>query len=182
MFAKKVIGILSLTLFVLPFFSVANARTISRCTGDSTTVSSLLLQAREDVIQLRNDAEELQSFNWSKMSWESHAMKLDQIRDEVNSLGVLVTKLNDQKTKASPRERQVIDRVTPMLKELASKVQVAIDGVKNNPEHVQTFGYRDDYSAIAEISSKLAAQISDLVQYDQLNAKLEKLARRLEIS
>jgi len=80
MFAKKVIGILGLTLFVLPFFSVANARTISHRTGDSTAVSNLLLQARKDAMQLRNDAEELQSFNWSKMSWESHAMKLDQIR------------------------------------------------------------------------------------------------------
>jgi hypothetical protein len=182
MFARKVIPILGLTLFVLPFVSLANGRPISQDAGSSAAVSDLLLQARNDAMQLQKDAEELRSFNWEKMTWESHAMKLDQIRDEVNSLGLLVTMLNEQRTKASPQDQQVIDRVTPMLKELAAKVQVAIEDLKNNPEHVQTFSYRDDYSAIAEISSKLAVQISDVVQYDQTNAKLEKLARRLEIS
>ncbi|PYU19927.1 MAG: hypothetical protein DMG30_22825 [Acidobacteria bacterium] len=99
MFARKVIGLLGLTLFVLPFFSVASARAISHRTGDSTAVSNLLLQARKDAMQLRNDAEDLQSFNRSKMSWESHSMKLSQIRDDINSLGVLVTKLNQERTK-----------------------------------------------------------------------------------
>ena len=48
MFARKVIGLLGLTLFVLPFFSVASARAISHRTGDSTAVSNLLLQARKE--------------------------------------------------------------------------------------------------------------------------------------
>jgi hypothetical protein len=65
---------------------------------------------------------------------------------------------------AGGTRRGLAGRITPMLKELAAKVQVAIEDLKNNPEHAQTFSYRDDYSAIAEISSKLAAQISDVVQ------------------
>ena len=182
MFARKAISVLGLTLFVAPYFSMANARPISQHAGDSTSVSSLLLQARKDTMQLRKDAEELQSFNWSKMSWQSHADKLNQIRDDVNSLGTLVTKLNEEKTKASPGEQQVINHVTRMQNEVASKVQASIEDLRKNPERVETFGNRDDYAAIAEISSKMAAQISDVVQYDQTYAKLEKLARRLEIS
>jgi len=80
MFARKVIGILGLTLFVLPFVSLADGRPISQHAGSSAAVSNLLLQARNDAIQLLKDAEELRSFNWERMSWESHAMKLDQIR------------------------------------------------------------------------------------------------------
>jgi len=182
MFARKAISVLGLTLFVAPYFSLANARPISHPAGDSTPVFDLLMQARMDATQLRKDADELQAFNWTKMSRESHAMKLDQVRNDVNTLATVVTKLNEEKAKASPWEQQVIDRVTHMQSEVASKVQASIEDLKSNPKHVDTFGYRDSYNAIAEVSSNLAAQISDVVQYDQANAKLEKLARRLEIS
>ena len=43
--------------------------------GDSVEISTLLSEAKSEALQLRDDAESMQSFMRSKLSWQSYAGK-----------------------------------------------------------------------------------------------------------
>ena len=170
-------------LLAVALFFMAPTKGVAQSSGDSEEVSGLLAEAKTEAIQLERDAEEMKSFvlRSKKLSWESHAVKLTEIKQHVNSLGELVTKMNNAEAKASPWQQQSIDRVTPLLRDLAASVTSTINHLNDNQNRLHFPPYPAYAAANADYATDIAQLVSDYVAYGGAKHKSEDLAQKLEV-
>lgn len=143
-------------------------------------VSAILAEVKTEAIQLRRDADELKSFTHSTLTWQSHAVKVEEIKRHVNNAGKSFSKLDSTRAEASPSQQQAIDRINPLLKELASNVTSTIEHLNQKPQLLQTGPYVEYAAANYELASNLAELVSDYVEYGKSKARSEELATNLE--
>ena len=170
-----------LALLAAAFLSMMPAIGVAQSAKDSEEVSGFLAEAKTEAIQLKQDAEEMNSFVRSKTSWQTHAAKLDEIKQHVNKLGELVAKMDSAKATASLWQRQSINQVTPLLRDLAASVTATIKHLSDNQNRLQYPPYPDYAAATAEYASDLSQLISDYVAYGEAKHKTEDLERKLEV-
>ena len=77
------------SLAALALIFTVGSRTLPAQSPDSEAVSKLLVQAKSEAALMEYDAALLDSFTRSKVSWESHAGKLNEIAEHINALGKL---------------------------------------------------------------------------------------------
>lgn len=150
-------------------------------TKDSQDVSGFFSEAKAEAVQLQFDAEELNNFTRSKTSWETHASKLEEIKAHVNKVSALVTKMNAAKVDAAPWQQQAIERVNPMLTDLATTVSAAITHLSKNQDRLMHPPYPDYAAATAATATDMAEMISDYVDYGETKHHLDDLTRQLEV-
>ena len=148
--------------------------------SDSKEVSGFFSEAKAEAVQLQFDAEELNNFARSKTSWETHAAKLTEIKGHVNNVSGLVTKMNAAKSEAAPWQQQAIERVNPMLTDLATTVTAAINHLSKNQDRLMHAPYPDYAAATASVATDMAELISDYVDYGETRHHLDDLSRQLE--
>jgi len=170
---------LGLLLVALPF--ATSTLYGAQTSKDSKEVSSILADVKTEATQLRHDADELKAFTHSTLSWQSHASKVEEIKRHVNNAGQSLSKLDSARGSASPWQQQAIDRIGPLLKELASNVTSTIEHLNQKPKLLQTGPYVDYAAANYDLASDLAELISDYVEYGKSKAKAEELAAKLEV-
>jgi hypothetical protein len=115
MLALLVAGILVMS----PALATANV-------PDSEQVSKLLSEAKTQAFQLMEDASTMESYTRSNASWQSHPAAVDQMKEHINAAGRTLTKLEDARHTASPWQATAMDRVKPLLKEIASNTETVI--------------------------------------------------------
>jgi signal transduction histidine kinase len=149
--------------------------------AESDQVSRILSDAKIQAYQLKEDASQMESFTRSTASWESHADAIDKIKEDVNAMGRLLTRLQENRNSAAAWQQTAIDRVTPVAKELASTTTAAIDRLNKNPRRLNTADYQNYLEAIADSANNLAATVTDFVDYGKARQRLERLANKLEL-
>jgi hypothetical protein len=82
---------------------------------------------------------------------------------------------------ASPWQQIAIDRIHPLLQELASNTQSTIAKLNENPGRVHLPAYKEYVSAHYDLANDLASMIADFVEYGKTRAKFESLTRKLEL-
>jgi hypothetical protein len=169
-------GLVTLMLLIIATLSPAAAK------PENTEVAQLLVQAKQHAAELATDADELESLTRSNVTWQSHAEKLEQVKEHVNAMGQLVPKLLASRDSASPWQQQAIDRMVPLLKELASNTSAAIEHLKQHPERPTSGAYPEYLKENAETAHQLSDMISSFWRYGQTRAKLENLKQKLEIA
>jgi len=116
------------------------------------------------------------------VSWQSHADKLEQIKEHVNNLGRTVEQLTAARASASPWQQVAIDRMIPLLKELASNTTAAINHLNENKLRPTSGQYTEYLRANADTAHQLSDMISSFVQYGQTQAKVDKPEQKLEVA
>jgi hypothetical protein len=169
-----------LGLVAVALLAMAPAIRAANPPKDSEEVSGFLAEAKTEAIQLQFDAEELNNFAHSKTSWQTHASKLGQIKVHTNKVASLVTKMNAVKDEASPWQQQAIERVSPMLNELATTVNAAVTHLSKNQDRLMHPPYPDFAAATASTATDMAQLISDYVDYGDTKHHLDDLSRQLE--
>jgi hypothetical protein len=149
---------------------------------ENPQVARLLADARDKAGELSKDADELESLTRSNASWESHATMLNLIKDDVNEMGRIAEQLEASRDSASTWQKQAIDRMLPVLRELASNTTAAMNHLNQDHLHLTTGSYPEYLKENAETSHELADMISSFLKYGQTRAKLEKLEGKLEIA
>ena len=156
----------------------ANARDTS--SESCEEVSQLISQLKTEAKALEHDADVLASWTGAKqVSWQSHAGKLNEIRDHVNQAGQLLTKLNEAREEASPWQQQAIDRIYPLLKELAGNTETTIKHLNDNQGRIHFSPYTDYARANYNLAQELAALISDYVDFGEHEAEFHRLQEKL---
>ena len=148
---------------------------------DNTEVTDLLSQAALEAAQLSRDADDMESLLHSDVSWQSHADMLNRIRDDVNTLGRTVARLNTTYESGSEWQQQAVDRILPLLRELASNTTAAINHLNANQLRPTTPDYVSYLEENATTAHQLAQMTSDLVKYAKSRATLEKMEDKLEL-
>lgn len=165
-------------LFVLPALRAADIP------GDSKEVNELLAQVKTEAIQLKTDATDMESFTLSpNLAWQSHAVKITEIKDHVNKAGETLLKLEQERNTASTWQKTAIDRVGPILKELAANTTAIIDHLtKEQGRLLNTQEHKDYLKTNAELATRMEAVISDFLNYGQEKEKFEDLSHKLELA
>lgn len=122
----------------------------------------------------------MESYTWNKVSWESHSTAISQVREHINALGRQATKLKEARDSASPWQKEAIDRIEPILKELADNTSAVINHL--NGQHRRPLAeYQGYLEANAEHASDLSKMISDYIDYGSTKHKMDQFAEKLEI-
>ena len=145
-------------------------------------VSQLLEQSKAAAAQLEHDALVLESFTRGHLSWQSHAGQLVRIKENINSMGEDAKRLQDLRPAAAPWQQQAIDRIVPLLTEMASLTESAIEYLNAEPNKLHTPEYTEYLKEKAELAAELSALISDTVKYDRAKAKLTDLEKGLGLT
>lgn len=148
---------------------------------DSEFLTKVLSDVKTEAGTLQRDAAQLKAMTQSSVSWQSCADQLYHIKSDVNNVALLVQELNDFRIVAAPWQQIAIDRMNPLLRELAATTQTTINKLNENPTRVHMPAYRDYVSAHYELATDLASTISDFVDYGKTKAKFEALSRKLEM-
>jgi cell fate (sporulation/competence/biofilm development) regulator YmcA (YheA/YmcA/DUF963 family) len=148
---------------------------------ENAEVSRLLQDARDKAAVLSRDADEMEALTRSEVSWQSHAAMLDTMKEDVNELAKSVEKLEAMRNSASPWQQQAIDRMMPLMKELASNTTAAINHLKDLQRRPVAPEYTNYLRQNAETSKRLSDMISSFMDYDQTRARLADLEQKLEL-
>jgi predicted sulfurtransferase len=148
---------------------------------DSDHVAKLLAEAKTTALQLKDDAVAMESFTRMNVSWESHAVAINQVRDHINALENQEAKLKEARNEASAWQKTAIDRIVPFLDELEGYTYAVIERINDQPKRLFTDEYKDFLQANADYATDLAAMIGDFVDYGKARDKVEHLGTKLEI-
>jgi hypothetical protein len=150
---------------------------------ENSEVTKLLADARDKAAELSRDADEMEALIRTDVSWQTHAAMLESVREHVNQLGRIAAQLEQKRDSASQWQQQAIDRMLPVLKELAANTTVAINHLNENKTRpLQISSYPQYLKENAEAAHNLADMISSFVNYGDSRAKVEKLEQKLEIA
>ena len=150
--------------------------------NENPEVARLLEDARDKAAVLSRDADEMETLTRSDVSWQTHASMLDTMKEDVNDLARDVEKLTAARDKASPWQQQAIDRMLPLMRELAANTTAVINHLKEQPSRPTSGEYAQYLRQNSETARELSDMIRSFVEYGQTRAKLEKLEQRLEIA
>src|SRR5579871_1568622 len=155
------------------------ARAATASIGDSEQLSDLLTQVKWEALELRNDAEKMDSFTRSGNSWMSFATKVNEIREHVNKTGKLIAQLTEARDTGSPWQQQAIDHILPALKELAANTTLTIDHLNNNKNVIHNEALQRYCGVNYELARELVALITDFMDYGETEAKFADLQRKV---
>jgi hypothetical protein len=141
-----------LTLLLLP----VSGRAIA-VREDSQQLTQVLGEARDEAAELARDADEAESLIRNQVSWETHAAVLERVKDHVNNMARLVDKLTEARASGSDLQEQAVDRILPLVKELAANTTTAINYLNQNKSRPITEPYSEYLQDNAEtaINSRL---------------------------
>jgi hypothetical protein len=177
MAVELIVGVLTVSMLFL--FSTP----LSAQKQENPEVTKLLADARDKAAELSRDADDMESMIRSDVSWQSHADMLELIKTHVNQLGKIAAQLEQRRGEASSWQQQAIDRMLPVLRELAANTTAAINHLNENKARpLQTSSYPQYLSENAEAAHNLSDMISSFVRYGDSRAKVEKLEQKLEIA
>ena len=175
-----------ISCFLMGFFLLVGSLVPSRAfaiqNAENAGVQDLLYQSREEAVGLDRDADQMEILVRSDLDWTTHAAYLESVKTHVNRLGQIISKLESERDQASPWQQQTIDRVLPMLREIAANTTNAIEHLNQNQIRPVSGDYPTWLRANAETAHEMAQLISDTIQYGQIRSKLEKLAAALQIN
>jgi hypothetical protein len=137
---------------------------------DSRAITDLL---KED------DAETLESYTRSKVGWQSHANRVNQIREHANELIDNFNKLNSMRGEASPWQQEAIDHVNPLLQEMSKHLTATINHLNENQSKLQMPPFPDYAKANREMMTATSKLISDYVHYGESKARADSLENNL---
>ena len=157
------------------------AATLAAQATHSDKIAELLSQAQIHAVLAEDDAAALENSSRSKLSWKSHSAKLHQIREHINDLGKVSKQLMDVRAEGSPWQQEAIDRIDPLLRDMASQLTATIQHFNDSPSSIHMKPYRDFARANHDAANKTAEVIKDFVEYDEAKSKSESLEKKLAL-
>ena len=140
---------------------------------DSKEVTKLLVQAKAQALQLKQDAEILESFTHSDISRQSHACAADQVAADIDALTHQVAKLDEAVKAGSPWQKDAVEHIKPVAYDLVSNADAVIRGI--NKGGCLTGGdYADYVRANVTLSDRLLATVKQYVDTSRQREKLDR--------
>jgi hypothetical protein len=168
-------------LFALTCFVIVN-RAVAVRNAENADVRDLLSQAAHEASALDYDADQMEALLRTDASWETHAAMLDSVKEHVNELGRTIAKLQAERGQASVWQQQAIDRVLPLLQELAANTTAAIKHLNQNQIRPVSGNYPEYLEENAQTAHELARIITATVEYGHTKAKLDKIQQTLGVA
>ena len=100
--------------------------------------ASLLDQIRSEALRVKYNADQLQGLvrEGNLISWRHDDYLLEDVRDQVNELNMLLYNLRVDQAEASPVQQEIIARIAPPALELVGATHDALVTLDSNKSHV----------------------------------------------
>lgn|SRR5215469_4865130 len=170
------IGLASIALLFAMGSTLAKAQA-----KDSMEINKLLADAKMHAALAEYDSDTLYTFANSEIPWEAHASQIRTISERVNDLCKVVNQLNSVRSQGSQWQQVAIDRINPLLRNMADNLNAAIKELNDHKERLQMPEYRDYLRANSYLANRTATVISDFVEYSRAGAQSEHIQRKLEL-
>jgi hypothetical protein len=149
---------------------------------ESDQLTQLLGEARAEAAQLARDADQTESLIRNNVSWQTHAEMLDGVKEHVNNLARIIDKLTATRSSGSELQEQAVDRILPLLKELAANTTAAINYLNQNKTRPIGEPYTQYLKDNADTAHQLASTVSSLFEYEKTMNRMGELKNKLQIS
>jgi len=166
-------------LLAVALLSLAPTLASARVIRDSPEFSGYLAQAKAEAVQVQRAAEEMYTFKYSNVSWQTQAAKLQEIKTHLNKLGEFVVSMNNVE-EPSPWQQVAIDDITPMVQELTGNVTMAIYHLDASRQDYAFSSFPEYVEANAELATNTADMISDYVAYGEAKQKAKETSDELQ--
>ena len=142
----------------------------------------MLKEVHAEALATLDQAAELQHSGYGSMaSWQGHASLLTDLKGNVNALGSSVARLEALRDAASPEERLEIDRVNPLVRDLANATSGAIVYINGHLPDVWQPQYRQYLDTLVDKSEQLGKSTGEFLQFSYTRGKEKHLERDLGI-
>jgi hypothetical protein len=148
---------------------------------DSKKISNLFGDIKEHSTLVKDDAQTMEAYTRSGVSWQLHAGQLMLIREHVNDLLADYGEMSRIRDEGSPWQQDAIDQLGPVLKGMADHLTATIQHQRENPTHVNMPDFVDCVHANSEYATKAASLIHDLVDYGMAKTTAESLEKELQL-
>lgn len=157
---RTAVSMLSLALLLTG--SLATSRIMLAADApESKEVSKLLVEAKTQAMQLKQDAETMESFTRSDVGWTSHVCVSDQVREDVNLMVRQITKIQAAQETAAPWQKALVERVRPVVSELVANTNDVIGDLNKTQNCLNDPKYKNYIKKNCELAEKLASILSD---------------------
>jgi hypothetical protein len=107
----------------------------------------------------------------SSVTWEVHAQRLQALKDDVNEMGRILTRLDDRRASLSAPDRDSLDRAGTILKDMATNSQAAIQFLNADQQNFWQSSYRKNVSNLSNESTQLASSLDHAIALDKARMK-----------
>ena len=149
-------------------------------TEDNPQLTQLLADADDEALELANDADDTQGLIRSDENWVNHALMLAKVKGHVDNLALIIGKLSDTEKSGSDLQKQAIDQMLPLVKELSANTTAAINYLNHNKTRPISAAYREYLDKNAETARQLSSMISSLFDYEKSMTEIERLRSQIE--
>jgi hypothetical protein len=133
--------------------------------------TELLNKIHVQAYAAQRDAEGLATLSrFRQVSWQLESYHLERVKAHVDNMGKDLCRLQVIRRAALPWQQHEIDRITPMLRELASRTQ---DAIKQFNGHEQTYWATklpNDWAVIRADAGQLNNSVLRQVEYAKLHS------------
>ena len=116
----------------------------------------------------------------SNTSWEVHADKLQAMKDDVNDMSRLLSRLDEMRAQLGPEDREVVDRASALLKEMAANTTTAVQYLNTDQQNFWTPSYRKSVENLVNESNQLSAALNHVIALDKTRTREKHLEKSLE--
>lgn len=170
------LGALALFAFLIPESICARAQS-----PDSEKINELFHNIRQHAMLAEQDAELLESYTRSSVSWETHARRIEAMRSQVKELAEDYNQASSLRSEGSPWQQDAIDHLQPLLQGMADHIKATIDHLRENPSKIRMQPWIDYVHANRDYAAKATELIRDYVTYGEAKATADDLEKKLQV-
>jgi hypothetical protein len=161
----------------------ATSQELSINVDGEKAVTAELKELRSLMGQLNNDADRLTSLGFSRLHWQTHADRLNKIKNHVNRIGDRLETLQGMRYTAAPWQQEAINSVVPVAVDVAERTTAAISHLNENRTYLWAPEYVDHLRTISALSDNMQGLLDNHLKIiearDKLDLLEEKLAERV---
>lgn len=126
---------------------------------DAASVSQVLQEVRAHAADANNEANTLDTFVRTNASWQAWAEQLNHVRHHANELFHDYSRLQKIADRGTPNQREAINRMEPIVREMADSLEKTIISLNDNHRGVILPKFKDrihsDYVTINKLYGEL---------------------------
>jgi hypothetical protein len=149
--------------------------------GDSAQASKLLQDARVSAAQLARDTAQMETYGRSALSWKTHAGQIQHVKEHVNNTGKILADLHNARNGAEPSQQDAIDKITPIVQQLASNTESIINHL-NSTQRTWDTEYQGYLKSNSELANDLSKLIGDYLDYESAKSRAQGVGQKLGFS
>jgi len=147
--------------------------------SDSASVSEVadhLSAFEQQAADVSRSADDLWALTQNhRPSRQSHAYRLNNLRDEVNAMGRMLAELEQMMPQASEAQQMAIERARPHLVALANETAEAIKLARAGSENLRQPQYKETVTRVCRQADILYQTVETIVDYHNADDRLDKL-------